>query len=151
MPQSLSRIIVHVIFSTKHRTPWLKDKEIRRELYRYVATILNTLESPAITINGTEDHVHILCSLSRNHALKKIIGDVKADSSKWMKTKARGLEHFYWQAGYGAFSVSESKLDDVKAYIVNQEEHHRQRSFRDEFRQICERHRVEIDEKYVWG
>ncbi len=151
MSQTLSRIIVHVIFSTKHRTPWLKDGEIRRELYRYLATVLKTLDSPAIAINGTEDHVHILFLLSRNHALKKIIGDVKADSSKWIKTKGRGLDQFYWQAGYGAFSVSESKLDDVKTYIVNQEEHHRQRSVRDEFRQICEKHHVEIDEEYVWG
>ena len=150
MSQSLANVILHIVFSTKYRTPWLKDVAVREELYAYLATCLKTLDSPAIKINGTSDHVHILCNLSRNHAIKTIVGDIKADSSGWIKTQGPSYRDFYWQAGYGAFSVSQSNVEQVKQYIENQELHHRQMSFQDEFRQICERHGVHIDERYVW-
>ena len=150
MPQSLAKVAFHIIFSTKHRRPWLKDEAIRKELYAYMATILKSLESPAIIINGVEDHVHILCLLSRNYAIKKIVEEVKTEPSKWIKTKGSQYKDFYWQAGYGVFSVSESKIEEVREYIKNQEEHHRRMTFQEEFRRICERHEIEIDERYVW-
>ena len=150
MPQSLSRVVVHLIFSTKHRQPWLKDASVRDELYRYTATTLNTLDCTPIKINGVEDHIHLLFGLSRNHAIKRVVGEVKSDSSKWLKTNGDEYQNFYWQAGYGIFSVSESKVAEVKRYIEDQPQHHQKMSFQDEFRRICERHGIAIDERYVW-
>jgi hypothetical protein len=115
-----------------------------------MATILKGLESPAILINGVEDHVHVLFTLSRNYAVKKIVQDVKADSSLWIKKKGVAYSEFHWQAGYGAFSVSQSNLEAVLQYIRDQEEHHRTRSYQDEFRRLCELYEIEIDERYVW-
>ena len=150
MPQSCAAVFVHLVFSTKNREPWIRAP-VESELHAYGTTVLKNAGCPALAMNGTADHVHVLFNLSRVKTLAEVVEELKTSTSKWIKTKARGLEEFYWQAGYGAFSVSASKLDDVKSYILNQEEHHRQRSFCDEFRQICVRHGVEIDEKYVWG
>ena len=150
MPQSLSRVDVHLIFSTKNRQPSLKDAGVRDELYRYAATTLNTLDCTPIKINGVEDHVHLLFGLSRNHAIKKVVGEVKSDSSAWIKKKDYEYKDFHWQAGYGIFSVSESKVAEVKRYIEEQQQHHQKMSFQDEFRRICERHGIAIDERYVW-
>ena len=150
MPQSLAKVAFHIIFSTKHRRPWLKDEAIRKELYAYMATILKSLESPVIIINGVDDHVHILCLLSRNHAIKRIVEEVKTEPSKWIKKKGSQYGDFYWQAGYGVFSVSELKIDEVKTYIKNQEEHHRRMTFQEEFRRICARHGTDIDERDEW-
>ncbi len=150
MPQSLANVILHLVFSTKNRYPWLQTTDVREELYKYLATILKSLESSAILINGVSDHVHVLCRLSRNYAIKTILGEIKADSSKWIKTKGAAYADFHWQAGYGAFSVSQSKVDDVRNYILEQERHHRRMTFQDEFREMCLRHEIEIDERYVW-
>ena len=150
MPQSLSRVVVHLIFSTKNRQPLLKDAGVRDELYRYAAKTLSTLDCTPIKINGIEDHIHFLFGLSRNHAIKKIVGEIKSDNSKWIKTKGDEYKDFYWQAGYGIFSVSESKVAEVKRYIEDQQQHHQKMSFQDEFRRICERHGIAIDEHYVW-
>jgi putative transposase len=114
-----------------------------------MAGIFSPLDSPAILIGGVEDHVHVLFNLSRSHALKEVVGKVKAESSAWIKKNS--LHHdFYWQAGYGAFSVSETNVETVRKYIRNQEEHHRRISFQDEFRALCEKHGLEIDERYAW-
>lgn len=102
MPQSLAKNLVHLVFSTKNRTPWLTDG-IRRELYAYMAGILNQWKSPAIVIGGVADHVHILFSLSKNHALAKVIEEVKKGASKWLKQQSIEFRNFHWQAGYGAF------------------------------------------------
>jgi REP element-mobilizing transposase RayT len=150
MPQSLAKVLIHIVFSTKNRTPWLQDEGTRKELHAYMATVLQTMESPALIINGVEDHVHILCLLSRKHAIRQIVEDVKKNSSKWIKTKGGVYKDFYWQAGYGVFSVSESKVDEARRYIGNQEEHHKTMTFQDEFRKLCVRHGVAIDERYVW-
>ena len=150
MPQSLCRVVVHLIFSTKSRKSWLKNANVRDELSRYLATTLKSLDCSPIKMNGVEDHMHALFGLSRNHPIKKVVGEIKSDSSKWIKTKGDQYHDFYWQSGYGIFSVSESKVEDVKRYVENQEEHHKRISFQDEFRRICERHGVEIDERYVW-
>ena len=150
MPQSPSRVVVHLIFSTKHRQPWLKDADVRDELYRYTATTLKTLDYTPIKINGVEDHIHLQFGLSRNHAIKKVVSEIKSDSSKWIKTKGNEYQDFHWQAGYGIFSVSESKVAEVKRYIEEQQRHHQKMSFQDEFRRICERHGIAIDQRYVW-
>jgi putative transposase len=150
MPQSLAKVAIHIIFSTKRRTPWLKDAGIREALWAYMAGTLKGCESPAIVIGGAEDHVHILCLLSRNFAIKKIVEEVKKGPSKWIKGKGPEYRDFYWQSGYGVFSVSESKVPEVTQYIRNQEEHHKKMSFQDEFRAFCRRCGVIIDEGYAW-
>ncbi len=151
MPQSLAKVIVHIVYSTKHRQPWLRDPVLRTELNAYTATILkNEVDSPAILINGTADHLHILCLLSRKFAIMDVIKTSKTETSKWIKRQGTTYNDFQWQAGYGIFSVSQSNVEQVRRYIASQEEHHKGMSFQDEFRKICERHGIEIDERYVW-
>jgi putative transposase len=149
MSQSLVKNLLHLVFSTKHRAPWI-PQTVRERLYAYQAGIFKEWDSPAIVIGGVEDHVHALFSLSKNHALKKIVEEVKKGSSKWMKSDGTGNADFYWQNGYAAFSVSESNVEAVKRYIQNQEEHHRKMTFQDELRALFERHQVAFDERYVW-
>ena len=129
MPQSLARILVHVVFSTKNRTPYLKDEQTRRDLEAYFAGTLQQCNSPALLVGAVEDHVHILCALSKPLALSKLIEVVKSSSSKWLKPRGPGLTEFQWQNGYGAFSVSESHVAGVRDYIAGQDEHHRKLSF----------------------
>lgn len=151
MPQSLSKITVHLVFSTKDRTTWLKSPELRSELYAYTAVILrDEVDSPALLINGVGDHVHALVLLSRKFAVMKVVERAKTETSKWLKRQSPELEDFAWQAGYGAFSVSESNIPQVRRYIENQEAHHRKTTFQEEFRKLCERHGVDLDERYVW-
>lgn len=149
MPQSLARILVHIVFSTKHRQPFIKP-EIENELYSYMASIFREYESPAIIINGVEDHVHILCVLSRKIALSDLIEKVKKSSSKWIKTKGAAYKNFYWQNGYGAFSIGESGVEALKIYIADQKEHHRKKTFQEELREFFKLYKIEYDEKYVW-
>ncbi|MEO7673070.1 MAG: IS200/IS605 family transposase [Pyrinomonadaceae bacterium] len=150
MPQSLSQIYIHLVFSTKNREPLIHD-EIAPELYAYMAVVLHDeCKSPAKLIGGVEDHLHILFNLSRTWAIANVVESIKTSTSKWMKTKDSNLRSFGWQTGYGAFSVSRSNLDSVSKYILDQKEHHRQLRFRDEFRGLLDKHEVEYDEKYVW-
>ena len=149
MSQSLVKNLVHLVYSTKHRNPWL-PQEVRERLYAYQAGIFKALESPAIVIGGVDDHVHALISLSKNVALKKVVEEVKTSSSKWMKKKGTENQGFYWQSGYAGFSVSPSNVDSVRRYIEGQEEHHRTMSFQDELRELFRRHGIEFDERYVW-
>ena len=149
MSQSLAKILVHLTFSTKDRRPLLRD-EHRGHLHAYIIGILKNLHSPSLETNSVEDHVHILFLLSKNHALAKVIGEVKASTSSWIKTQDPWYRDFYWQGGYAAFSVSESRVGNVRQYISNQREHHRKSSFQDELRALFQRHRVEYDERYVW-
>lgn len=151
MPQSLAKITIHLIFSTKGRVPYFQDSDFRGELYAYMATIFRAkVDSPALLINGVEDHMHALVLLSRKYALMKVVQQVKTETTKWIKQQSPHLSDFSWQAGYGAFSVSESNISQVRNYIKNQEEHHREMNFQDEFRKLCDRHGTEIDERYVW-
>jgi len=151
MPQSLARVVVHIVFSTKDRTGWLKDRDLCDRLHAYMAAILrDEVDSPAILINGHEDHIHILCQLSRKHAIADVVKVAKTETSKWMKRQSPATQHFTWQRGYGAFSVSESNIPEVKRYIANQIEHHRRMTFQDEFRTLCARHGIELDERYAW-
>src|SRR5262245_3358741 len=128
MPQSLAKNIVHLVFSTKNRQPLITDS-VRSDLHSYIGGILRKWESPAIIINSVADHIHILFCLSKNFALKKIVEEIKRSSSKWIKSKGPDFRQFYWQAGYGAFSVSQSNVAIVKRYIENQEAHHRKVDF----------------------
>ena len=151
MAQSLAQIYVHIVFSTKDRKPWLRDDGVRDQLDAYMATILrDNVDSPALIINGVEDHVHALVRLSRKFPVMKVIQESKVETSKWSKRQASVASDFAWQAGYGAFSVSASVLEEVKKYIQKQQEHHRRMSFQDEFRELCSRHGLELDERYAW-
>ena len=147
MPQSLANILIHVIWSTKERRPLISDT-VRPGLHGYLAGILKNLESPALVINSVDDHVHVLCQLSKNVAACKLVEEVKKSSSKWMKEQ--GVSDFSWQNGYGVFSVSQSGADAVRKYIESQPEHHRKRDFKDEFREFCQKYNVPLDERYVW-
>lgn len=147
MAQSLSHVLIHVIFSTKHREPTIRA-DVRTELFKYLAGTLGGIGCPAIQVGGTRDHVHACLQLSRTMTIAAVMEELKTSSSKWMKTK--GVDDFAWQAGYGAFSVSGSKVDDVAAYIMRQEQHHLHLSFQEEYRQFLQRHGIEFDERYVW-
>lgn len=149
MPQSLAKNLIHLVYSTKNREHMLTDA-VREELHRYSAGILKEWESPAILINSVEDHIHILYSQSKNHSLAKIVEEVKKGSSRWIKTKGNSFAGFYWQNGYGAFSVSQSNAAQVTEYIRTQREHHQNKSFQDEFREFLRRHEIPFDERYVW-
>jgi putative transposase len=150
MAQSLSRVILHIVFSTKNHTPWLRDADIRQDLYAYQATVLSSIECNPILINGTMDHVHILCVLSRKIAIMDLVEKAKTTTSKWVKPKGPGFRDFHWQGGYGVFSVSESNVESVRAYIANQEAHHRKMTFQEEFREMCRRHNIPLNEEYAW-
>lgn len=151
MPQSLAQIYVHIVFSTKDRTPWLRDDGLRAELNAYMAAILrDRVDSPAIIINGVEDHIHSLVRLSRKFPVMKVLQESKMETSKWLKRQPAAASDFTWQAGYGAFSVSASMMEDVRKYIQHQQEHHKHMSFQDEFRELCRRHGLELDERYAW-
>ncbi len=149
MPQSLSRVLVHLIFSTKHREP-LIALEIRPRLHAYIVGILDNLKSPSLQTGGVADHVHMLFALSRTITRAEVVEEVKKSSSKWMKAEG-GVPGFSWQGGYGAFSIGESQTDTVVRYIQNQEEHHRKVTFQEEFRKFLERYKVAYDERYVWA
>ena len=116
----------------------------------YLVGTLKNLKCPSISVGVVHDHVHILCHLSRTITIAKLIGELKSSSSERIKEEGRDVASFYWQNGYGAFSVSESMVSSVKSYIANQESHHKQVSFQDEFRALLKRHRVPFDERYVW-
>lgn len=149
MSQSLAQLYVHLIFSTKGRIGLLDDA-VRDELHRYFAGVLKGLDSPVLAIGSAMDHVHILFSLSKNQPICKVVEEVKKGSSKWIKTKDERFAGFGWQNGYGAFSVSPSKLEEVKHYIQNQSEHHKHVDFQEEFRQFLKKHHIDFDERYVW-
>jgi len=149
MPQSLARLHIHLIFSTKNRERVLHD-QIRGPLHAYMATVLQNLGCPPDLINSMEDHVHILFELGRTVAVSAAVEQVKKSSSKWIKTQGPEFNAFAWQAGYGAFSVSESNVAAVRDYIANQQEHHRDRSFQEEYRIFLNRHKITFDERYVW-
>jgi putative transposase len=149
MSQSLANIVVHLVFSTKHRRPLLRDSE-RGQLHAYVTGVLNYLDSPLIEVNSVRDHVHILFAQSKNHAPAKLVEQVKAAASRWIKTIDPWYAEFAWQTGYGEFSVSPSHVEAVRSYIRRQAEHHVREGFQTEFRRFCEKNRKPLDERYAW-
>ncbi len=150
MPQSLVKNIIHLVYSTKQREAWIPEG-VRDRLFAYQSGIFRQWDSSALIIGGVEDHVHAMFSLSKNHALKKVVEEGKKGSSKWMKT-SDGTNNplFHWQPGYAGFSVSQSNIADVRRYIEGQVERHHRMTFQDELRALFERHGIEYDEKYVW-
>ena len=150
MPQSLAKILVHTVFSTKDRHPLLHDKTLREEMHRYLGGILVNLDCQPIIVGGVTDHVHFLCALSRTCEVAAMVKEVKRGSSVWVKTKGPDLANFAWQNGYGIFSIGFSQIESVRLYIAGQEEHHRQLTFQDEFRVLLKRYEIEFDERYVW-
>jgi len=150
MPQSLAKILLHVVFSTKERRPLLRNRAFREEMHHYIGGILNGIECPPVIVGGVEDHVHLLCVLSRTCAPADMVKEVKRGSSLWIKTRAPEFADFAWQSGYGVFSIGYSQMEDVRGYIASQEQHHRKLTFQDEFRQLLKRYEVAFDEAYVW-
>ena len=149
MSQSFVQFYTHIVFHTKNNKPLIKA-EIEVELYSYLGGILKNHKSNPIQIGGTSDHVHILCTLPKTMAPADLVEEVKKSSSKWIKTKDQRYLNFYWQDGYGIFSVNPTEIDKVVDYINKQYEHHRRKSFQDEFRAFLKKYNVEFDERYVW-
>ena len=150
MGQSLVKNYVHIVFGTKHRKPIISEY-IEQELHSYLGGICNHLECQVIIVGGYTDHIHILCLLSKKITLALLVQEIKCHSSKWIKTKGREFSNFYWQDGYGAFSVNPSEVEVVKRYIENQKVHHSKKTFQKEYIAILEKYDVEYDERYVWG
>jgi putative transposase len=149
MGQSLVKNYIHIVFSTKHRQSLILQS-IEKELYSYLGGICNNLESQVVKVGGHKDHIHILCLLSKKIPLMKLIEQLKSNSSKWIKTKGNEYSNFYWQDGYGAFSVNPSEVEIVIKYITNQKEHHSKKTFQDEYKAFLKKYEVEYDERYVW-
>lgn len=150
MGQSLSQMYIHLVFGTKGRNLYLTPA-IEKRVHSYLAGTLQQYESPALIINSVPDHIHILFRLSKNYALAKVVEEVKKESSKWIKTIEGGTKLFKWQIGYGAFSVSSSKVEVVKRYIENQKEHHGYHTFQEEVEQFVKEYDIiEYDPKYFW-
>jgi putative transposase len=149
LPQSLSKVILHVVFSTKNREATITG-EIRADLHAYLAGICRALESEAFRVGGTENHIHLACTLPRTLTQSKLLEEMKKSSSAWIKKQPRCPAHFSWQAGYGAFSVSQSQLPALIRYIDVQEEHHRTKTYKEELIELLKKYRVEYDEKYLW-
>jgi putative transposase len=153
MPQSLANVLIHAVWSTKERFPFLTNKPLREELHRYLGGISARLDCPTLIVGGVADHVHILMRLARTITLADWVKEMKRASTVWLieQTKRDSmLAKFHWQSGYGVFSVSESKTDEVRAYISKQEEHHGKVTFQAEYRRFLKMHGIEWDEKFVW-
>ena len=149
MPQSLSKVYVHLIFSTKHRQNRIDDT-IKESLFEYLGGICRGLECNPIRVGGYKNHIHILCLLSRKITQMKLVEELKVESSKWIKTKDTKFRDFHWQDGYGIFSVNPAEIDVVVNYINNQQKHHERKIFENEFRAFLKKYKVEFDERYVW-
>jgi len=147
MPQSLAKVNVHIVFTTKYGQELIND-EVRGELHSYVIGVLSNLGSYTYEIYANPDHIHILCTLPRTITMADLVSKIKTTSSKWLKNK--GVTDFYWQDGYGIFSVSSSKVEAVKKYIKNQPQHHKEVECKDEFRLFLKENGIEYDERYVW-
>jgi putative transposase len=149
MPQSLASILVHIVFSTKNREPLIQP-EIEPELFPCMAKLCQSVNSHALLINGTKDHVHMLVNLGRTVAIADLVEEVKSHSSGWIKSKGPDYHHFYWQSGYGAFSIGQSGVEGLKKYIATQKEHHLETTYQEEFRELLHRYEIAYDERYVW-
>ena len=149
MSQSLSKLYTHIVFHTKYNLALIKA-DIENELYAYLGGILKQNKSVPIVINGVEDHVHILCIMSKNIALADLLEELKRNSSRWIKTKGVDYKYFAWQGGYGGFSVSQSKVEVVKRYIQNQKTHHKTETFKEEYLRFLKEYDIEYNNDYLW-
>jgi len=149
MGQSLTKVYVHIVFSTKNREN-LIDKLIEIELFEYIGGVCKGMKCNPIQVGGYRNHIHVLCLLAKDITQSQLLEEIKKRSSKWIKTKGQKYQNFYWQNGYGIFSVNPSQIDIVKNYITNQEKHHSIKTFKSEFRSFMEENKIEFNEKYVW-
>lgn len=150
MPQSLSNVLVHIVFSTKERRPLLSEPTLRVAMHRYLAAVSAELRCPVIKLGGVADHVHLLARQARTITLAGWVRELKRTPSLWVKDLPEGSDVFQWQEEYGAFSVSQSQSATVERYIARQEAHHYSFSFQDEFRTLLDRHQIAYDERYLW-
>ena len=151
MPQSLSVVYIHLVFSTKDRQPSLQDRAVRGALHSFLAGVSKQLECPPIQIGGVEDHVHLLCRFGRTITQADWVKELKRVSNGWLREMGGAYSKFAWQGGYADFSVSQSNVDHVRRYIAEQEKHHRRMSFEDELRELLRKHNQVWDERYVWA
>ncbi|WP_367391358.1 IS200/IS605 family transposase [Lewinella sp. LCG006] len=149
MGQSLVKNYIHIVFSTKYRQPLIQPY-FENELHAYLGGICKSLDCPVLAVGGYTDHVHILTMLSKNIPLAELLQKLKANSSKWIKSKHPSLDEFYWQNGYGAFSVNPKQVGIVIRYIQNQKAHHTKKDFKTEYYSLLKQHEVSFDERYVW-
>ena len=149
MSQSLTEVYLHIVFSTKHREK-LIDVDIENELHDYIGGICKNLKCNPVKIGGERDHVHILCMLSKNVTIAKLVEDIKKSSSKWIKDKNQKYSKFYWQDGYGAFSVHVSQIEEISSYILHQKEQHKRFDFKQELLAILKKLNVDYNPKYLW-
>jgi putative transposase len=149
VPQSLTKLYAHLIFSTKNRQPFLADA-VRPRVHAYLATTIRDMDSPWVVVGGVADHVHILFDIGKMHAPVEFVERTKRESSKFIKTLGEKYAGFYWQRGYGMFSVGPAHRDEAEEYVCNQKAHHRVKSFQEEFRAFLDRYGFEYDEQYVW-
>ncbi len=149
MSQTLISLLVHVVFSTKNRVN-LITPEIEPDLFAYIGGIARKKESRLLAAGGAADHVHLLISQSKNIALSPLVAELKKSSSAWIKTKGKEFARFYWQDGYGGFSIGKSQISSLKTYFARQKEHHRKRTFQEEFIEFLEKYEIEYDERYLW-
>ncbi|HBL76063.1 MAG: transposase [Bacteroidetes bacterium GWF2_42_66] len=149
MAQSLSKLYIHLIYHVNYPFVPILDKD-KSDLYAYIGSIIKDNESIPIIINGTEDHIHILCVMSKNIALAKLTEEIKRHSSRWVKTRGTHYKQFAWQGGYAGFSVSQSLHDKTKGYIQNQEEHHKKMTFKEELIAFLKEYGIDYDERYLW-
>lgn len=150
MPQTLTNVLLHIVFSTKNRTNAI-DADVADRLHRYLSVACRDHGCPAIEVGGTANHVHIACRLAPTIAIADLVKKVKAGSSKWMKTQGPTHSRFAWQSGYGAFSIGESSVRELRAYIADQAEHHRRRTFEEEFLLFLKRYNVDYDPTHLWN
>ena len=149
MAQSLSKILLHIVFSTKNRADIIPES-VLKDLHSYIAGICRNNNSEAFRVGGTENHIHISCSLPRTMTVSELLEEIKKTSSKWMKSQENVSNNFSWQSGYGVFSLRQSNLDVLIKYIDNQKEHHKKKSYKEEFIDFLEKYKIEYNEKYLW-
>ena len=149
MSHSLSKLYVHIVFHVKNNEVLIRTED-EEELYAYIGGIIKANEAFPIKINGTENHLHILTTMSKNISLSKFVEEIKRNSSRWIKTKGDYYHFFAWQGGYSGFSVSQSKVPIVEKYIENQKEHHKKETFQEEYVKFLREYNVDFDEKYLW-
>jgi REP element-mobilizing transposase RayT len=149
MPQSLSQVLLHIVFSTKDRRPWL-DPAIRPRMHAYLATLCRNCDCQAYRVGGAADHVHIAARLARTISQADLLEKIKKTSSAWIKDQGKEYAAFFWQGGYGDFSIGWSQLEELVRYIDRQEQRHRTQSFQEEYRDLLRKYHVEFEERYVW-
>ena len=149
MPQSLSQILVHLVFSTKNRETLLAD-DVRDELHAYIGGIADHLKGTLLKAGSVADHIHLLIAHPRTCSPSELVQEIKTGSSRWLKTKGSRYANFHWQGGYGIFSISPSHRPALEVYIGNQAEHHRLETFQDEYRRLLQKFEIQFDERYVW-